>query len=72
MNVLNLQNTAILILQCKTSYVSKLSLAKSGIKNGTCNFLRCSVPMKYAFYLSEFSTNCLENGNSLGVRVSLS
>lgn len=26
----------------------------------------CSVPMKYAFYPSEFSTNCLENGEEFG------
>lgn len=62
MNVLKLENAAVLILQCKTSYVSKMLLAKRCIKTGIFNFLRCSVLMKYAFYLSEFSTNCLENG----------
>lgn len=31
-----------------------------------CGNLLCSVPIKYAFYLSEFSTNCLENGEQFG------
>lgn len=69
MNVLNLENTAILISQCKTSYGNKMSLSKSCSKNGTCSFLGCSVPMKFVF--SEFGI-IWKMGNSLGMRVSLS
>lgn len=65
-NVLNLENTAVSILQCKTSYFSKMSHAKSWIKNGTWDLLRCSILMKYVFNLSDFSINCLEKWEWFG------